>query len=360
MVATDSRLSVTSPSSDTTNLPSSLFAPARYDGGVASVGFVEQLRPATRSLETTERIGIPATVGPMRPTEGRAVWSLMRGALLADPQLAFPGRRWYARLCRWYVPTGWACRAAGVGAQIYVAKSAGAIVGSLLSTNFTSLGFAGDLRYFGHVVVAPRVRGLGVGSQLVQDALRFERDGGAGRALLDVRADNAPAVRLYLRAGFRESTRAFEIEGGRADSGPVDLAWAGLSMELLRDLVREEFPEFQGADLRRLTWLGDFGMRSIHLLGRSSVLLEQGRPVALLTDRATNHRGLRAVRILPRCPVARYPTVVRAARMLGWAAQEPRPRLVISGASAEARRIREAAHALGMSVASETIRMVCG
>ncbi|MDK2917033.1 MAG: hypothetical protein PWR25_1590, partial [Euryarchaeota archaeon] len=57
--------------------------------------------------------------------------------------------------------------------------------------------------YISSLSVAPAERGSGVGSALLDDALRRVRSRGGARIVLSVIAPNPPAVRLYERAGFR-------------------------------------------------------------------------------------------------------------------------------------------------------------
>ena len=53
-------------------------------------------------------------------------------------------------------------------------------------------------------------RGLGLGTRLLAETLQRARQAGLQRAELIVRADNAPAIALYRRAGF-------ELEGTLRD-----------------------------------------------------------------------------------------------------------------------------------------------
>lgn len=59
-----------------------------------------------------------------------------------------------------------------------------------------------------HMYVAPWLQGQGVGSHLVEAAVRYgvERVG-LRQIVLGVMADNEPAIRLYRRCGFREYGR---------------------------------------------------------------------------------------------------------------------------------------------------------
>lgn len=57
------------------------------------------------------------------------------------------------------------------------------------------------------LMVAPAARGQGLGFRLTGAAMVAARDAGRRRLRLEVRADNAEAVALYRRAGFREIGR---------------------------------------------------------------------------------------------------------------------------------------------------------
>lgn len=55
-----------------------------------------------------------------------------------------------------------------------------------------------------NVAVAPEMRRRGIARALVERAMAAGREGGAERALLEVRASNEGARRLYERLGFRQ------------------------------------------------------------------------------------------------------------------------------------------------------------
>jgi ribosomal protein S18 acetylase RimI-like enzyme len=85
----------------------------------------------------------------------------------------------------------------------WLARHAGQVVGLLITTplqNSTSW----ELLYVGLV---PEVRGRGLGTQLVNHALRRAREQGATRMTLTVDLRNAPALRMYERLGFEEFDR---------------------------------------------------------------------------------------------------------------------------------------------------------
>jgi len=58
-----------------------------------------------------------------------------------------------------------------------------------------------------NVVAAPERRGRGVGTGLVRELLQEARKWGCGAVLLEVRASNTPALRLYEKLGFTVSGR---------------------------------------------------------------------------------------------------------------------------------------------------------
>jgi [ribosomal protein S18]-alanine N-acetyltransferase len=65
------------------------------------------------------------------------------------------------------------------------------------------------------VAVAPDAQGQGLGGRLVQALVDAAADAGASQLLLEVRADNVPAQRLYARTGFeRIAVRRGYYSGG--------------------------------------------------------------------------------------------------------------------------------------------------
>ena len=70
-----------------------------------------------------------------------------------------------------------------------------------------------------NVGVVPGHRGLGLGRCLVERALAGFRMHGLDRASLEVTVDNARAVRLYQRLGFRRRRTVYKVvEAGSAES----------------------------------------------------------------------------------------------------------------------------------------------
>jgi ribosomal-protein-alanine N-acetyltransferase len=62
----------------------------------------------------------------------------------------------------------------------------------------------GDVADVMTVAVVPGWRGRGLGDLLVGELVRRAGKSGAGSVMLEVRADNGPARRLYERHGFEE------------------------------------------------------------------------------------------------------------------------------------------------------------
>ncbi len=86
------------------------------------------------------------------------------------------------------------------------------------------LGYAGvdhhgDVADIMTVAVAPRARGRALGRDLLGHLERRARARGADWAMLEVRADNGPALALYDRAGYvRLSTRRRYYQPGDVDA----------------------------------------------------------------------------------------------------------------------------------------------
>ncbi len=69
------------------------------------------------------------------------------------------------------------------------------------------------------IAVAPSAQGRGLGAVLLDALLAVAQDGGATSVMLEVRADNAGAINLYLRAGFEQvSVRRRYYQPGDVDA----------------------------------------------------------------------------------------------------------------------------------------------
>ncbi|WP_083450040.1 ribosomal protein S18-alanine N-acetyltransferase [Luteipulveratus mongoliensis] len=96
-------------------------------------------------------------------------------------------------------PASWWGELAGRPRRAYVVAEDGAdIVG------YAGVDRAGDVADVMTVAVAPAAQGSGLGQQLMDWMVDTARDGGAESLLLEVRADNAPARKLYDRNGFEQ------------------------------------------------------------------------------------------------------------------------------------------------------------
>jgi ribosomal-protein-alanine N-acetyltransferase len=101
-----------------------------------------------------------------------------------------------------------------------IADQEGAIVG------FVCLRVMSDEAEVLNLAVSPSVRRLGVGSRLLDHALREAGQKGARRVFLEVRDTNEPALALYQRYGFTVSMRRV----GYYSNPPAD------ALVLLKDL----------------------------------------------------------------------------------------------------------------------------
>lgn len=68
------------------------------------------------------------------------------------------------------------------------------------------------------VVVAPDSRGRGIGGSLVRAGMDWAKAVGARRMLLEVRPENAPALRTYEKLGFTALNRRQDYYGTGADA----------------------------------------------------------------------------------------------------------------------------------------------
>jgi ribosomal-protein-alanine N-acetyltransferase len=81
---------------------------------------------------------------------------------------------------------------------------------------YAGVDLGGDVADVMTVAVVPGARGRGLGGVLLGELLRRAVDGGADTVVLEVRADNGPARRLYERHGFEEVSvrrRYYQPEG---------------------------------------------------------------------------------------------------------------------------------------------------
>ncbi len=137
----------------------------------------------------------------------------LREAHWADiPALALLERDLFAHDA-WAEPTWWA-ELAGRPRRDYVVLTDGdGILG------YAGLDHGGDVADVMTVAVAPRAQGRGIGRRLLDELEHRARARGAAHVILEVRADNAPAIGLYERAGFAVlSTRRRYYQPGDVDA----------------------------------------------------------------------------------------------------------------------------------------------
>jgi mycothiol synthase len=179
----------------------------------AKLGLVE-----SRELCLLELTGwSPATLSP-KPPEGLSIRAFRPGeddeawlALNAEAFATHPEQgRWTAtdlaeRLAEpWFDPAGF-----------FLAERAGVALEGLLGFHWTKTHPAGAYgpEAVGEVYVlgvSPRAQGTGLGHVLLHTGLGYLAARGFRTVILYVDGDNAAAIRLYERAGFR--TRAVDLE----------------------------------------------------------------------------------------------------------------------------------------------------
>ena len=96
----------------------------------------------------------------------------------------------------WSEQTWWAELAGRPRRSYVVADEGGAVAG------YAGIDRAGDVADVMTVAVAPRHRGTGLGRELLDHLVEEARSSGAEHLMLEVRADNEAARRLYERSGF--------------------------------------------------------------------------------------------------------------------------------------------------------------
>jgi ribosomal protein S18 acetylase RimI-like enzyme len=119
------------------------------------------------------------------------------------------------------LPAGWLeaqCRCGGASTR-HLATMARLLGAIAPATAFASLSLEGEVVAVGlavaergyvglfDIAAAPAARGRGFGERTVRGLLGWGRERGARTAHLAVMSDNAPALRLYARIGFREVYR---------------------------------------------------------------------------------------------------------------------------------------------------------
>jgi ribosomal-protein-alanine N-acetyltransferase len=124
----------------------------------------------------------------------------------------------------WSEQTWWAELAGRPRRSYVVGEHSGAIVG------YAGLDCGGEVADVMTVAVSPSAQGQGLGSALMRWLVSQARRAGAEHLMLEVRADNAVAQRLYSAAGFSQ----LSVRRKYYQPGDVD---ALIMRMLLRDLT---------------------------------------------------------------------------------------------------------------------------
>ena len=104
-------------------------------------------------------------------------------------------------------PAGWRNDGASLGA---IADATPSVRGRLArvggsdarAVGFAITGKAGPTGYLQRIAVHPEAQRLGIGRQLVDDAINWLMRRGANRALVNTGVDNLAALRMYEQASF--------------------------------------------------------------------------------------------------------------------------------------------------------------
>jgi [ribosomal protein S18]-alanine N-acetyltransferase len=143
---------------------------------------------------------------------------ILSRATLADlPQIAVLERDVFEHAG--WSPEAWRDEIVGADRHVLVARDAyGAVVGV---ATFQVVADVADLH---RVVVRPDQRGRGIGGRLVLAGIHWAQAHGAQRVLLEVEAENAPALALYEGLGFRPVGRRADYYGAGVHALVMELA----------------------------------------------------------------------------------------------------------------------------------------
>lgn len=145
---------------------------------------------------------------------------LSRASLADLPQIALLEHEGFEH-ARWS-PEAWREEIAGADRHVLLARDAdGAVVGV---ATFQVVADVADLH---RVVVCADQRGRGIGGRLVLGGIDWARAAGAERILLEVETENAPALALYRRLGFRSVGRRADYYGVGVHALVMELALRG-------------------------------------------------------------------------------------------------------------------------------------
>lgn len=121
----------------------------------------------------------------------------------------------------WTEPTWWAELAGRPRRDYVVAVDDDGSIGA-----YAGLDLSGDVADVMTIAVSPAYRGSGWGDRLLTVLVERAAMGGATGLMLEVRADNAPARRLYKRHGFEQlSVRRRYYQPGDVDALVLRKQW---------------------------------------------------------------------------------------------------------------------------------------
>ena len=188
------------------------------------------MTPSSTAVEISPRIeeGLAARGARLREmawTDIPRLAELEREAFADD---AWSEQSWWAELAgrprREYVVL---TEAGGPQAPVTVGPQAAASSGEILG--YAGLDHSGDTADVMTITIAPAGRRRGLGSLLLDALIELTQARGEGHLLLEVRADNAPALALYHRAGFTRVTTRRRYYPGDVDAHVLRLTLEGAS-----------------------------------------------------------------------------------------------------------------------------------
>jgi ribosomal-protein-alanine N-acetyltransferase len=115
----------------------------------------------------------------------------------------------------------------------------------------------GAVGHVGHVVVAPEARGHGLGGALVEEVRLRMTASGCTRWYLNVKQDNAPALRVYERAGMTVEREGWSLDTtwAKLDGLPKGDRVAALAPMIVPERDDATLAQHFGLDPGRLTAL---------------------------------------------------------------------------------------------------------
>jgi ribosomal protein S18 acetylase RimI-like enzyme len=171
-----------------------LAAPGWLQDALARAGFVEEDQVITYAHTDPRRAlpaDMPAIIQPARSADSSAILDI--NALAFGPFWQYDDA----------VVLGWVL----TSDRVVVAQSEERAMGFAITTAT----MAGNYAHLIRVATHPEARRLGIGRQLVVDAIRFARDSGAPGLALNTQASNRVSRNLYESLGFRQTGHALAV-----------------------------------------------------------------------------------------------------------------------------------------------------